>query len=410
VGIFSFLKNKHGTAGPIAQPLPDADAARERQREIARATAAKIDEIELEMAAAIFDDDAWSGGRRVPAAADIPELTDILHDAPDDAAGPTDAQAVEEAALLYANGQLDAAERILLTSLADAGRTDRLPWRMLLDLYQIAGREADFDDIAIDYASRFETSPPAYQAPADAAFTGVTPTASLDGPLDAGIREALTRVLAPSPSPVVRFEFGGVTGATARGCTLLVAALQQLRRDGRELVLVGTDRLTAVLRPLVIIGERNASQAPWLLLLELLLLMNREKDFEQTAMDYCITFDLSPPSFERPPRAALSLDAGPVIGGDRFLLPGVVDSGDVAGLLAAIDAHAARPSPLVLDCSRLVRIDVAAANALGARLRTLAGEGSAAERAVTLRDLNHLVAPLLRLLGIGANAHLATRK
>jgi anti-anti-sigma regulatory factor len=62
--------------------------------------------------------------------------------------------------------------------------------------------------------------------------------------------------------------------------------------------------------------------------------------------------------------------------------------------------------PLVLDCSRLARIDYAAAMALGALLRQLAGEcrrrrGDAAKRSIELRDLNHLVAALLRLLGVG---------
>ena len=32
--------------------------------------------------------------------------------------------------------------------------------------------------------------------------------------------------------------------------------------------------------------------------------MNREKDFEETAMDYCVTFEVSPPSFEAPARTA----------------------------------------------------------------------------------------------------------
>lgn len=451
MGIFSFLKKKNDATGDATEgiahpatpavsagtrPAPQTNAERERQREIARATAAKIDEIELEMASAIFDDDAWDGGRRSsghgvqsPAAmpamadADVPELTDILDDfagsgpesslgsSPDAAASPSTSPAVEEAAILYANGQADAAEQVLLASLAEAGAQQRLPWRMLLDLYQLSGREEAFENIAIDFASRFETSPPAYQPragwsadlPAAQAFAGATPTASLVGHLDQHVASALARVLAPSPSPIVRIEFSGVTGVTAPACALLHEVLQQVRRGGRELVLAGADGMMAVLRPMLTVGARNASPAPWLLLLELLLLTDREKAFEETAMDYCITFEVSPPSFERPAHAALSLAAGPAVGGDRFLLPAVVE-GDCAALLAALDAHAARHPDLVLDCSRLARIDYAAANALGARLRTLAQDG----RRIELRDLNHLAAALLRLLGVDAHAVLAT--
>jgi ABC-type transporter Mla MlaB component len=436
VGIFSFLKKKGDTAESKAEapPRPEpksepvmrmarggTEAERERQREIARATAAKIDEIELEMASAIFEDDAWGGSRRTPAvatAAGNGTLLDINteqllgpEDLPDSAMDTSSAPVVEEAAILYANGQAEAAELALRGHLDDIGRTERLPWWMLFDLYQIAGREPEFESIAIDYASHFGTSPPAYQplsAPvAGKPLAGVIPTASLAGQLDEGAGAPLARVLASASGQLARLEFSGITGATPEGCKLLLDALQRLRKGDRELVLVGADQLVAMLHPMLTIGERDASQAPWLLLLELLLLTNREKDFEETAMDYCVTFEVSPPSFEPPPHTALSLNTTGTFDGDRFLLQGVVE-GDSGALLSAIDAYAGRQpaQALVLDCSRLTRMDYAAANALGARLRTLA-EGP---RKVELRDLNHLVATLLHLLGASAYVDIYTHK
>jgi len=447
VGLFSFLKKKNDApearagARPRAALRPavpdpasafapttrmplDTEEERERQREIARATAAKIDEIELQMTSDIFDDEGWAGNRRAPAvaagAANAPLLdlntADLLVEegVPNTAVAPSSAPAVEEAAILYANGQLDAAEAALRGCLDSECRSERQPWWMLFDLYQASGREAAFESIAIDYASHFETSPPAYtplvaQA-AQQAFTGVTPTATLSGQLDAGAREQLARVLA-ADWPMVRLEFSAIASATPEGCAALLAALQTLRRDGRELVVAGADHLVAVLRPMLAIGERSAGEAPWLLLLELLLLMNREKDFEETAMDYCVTFEVSPPSFEAPARAAVSVGATAGLdtaAGDRFLLPGLVE-GDSTALLAAIDAYAAEHGALVLDCSRLARIDYAAAMALGSRLRQLAGDGDD-KRSIELRDLNHLVAALLRLLGVGEHARLYAHK
>lgn len=458
MGLFDFLKKKGDTpqaqaepgarvrpdpaplAGPVTRLAVDKEAERERQREIARATAAKIDEIELEMASAIFDDDAWSGSRRPPAAvagaasASLPDHnTDMLlgpDDLPDAVAAPSSAPVVEEAAVLYANDQLDAAALALLASVhetlqdADSGTSDRLPWWMLFDLYQIMGREAAFESVAIDYASRFETSPPTYRALADTAralagaaledqFAGAIPTASLTGRLDDGQqpRAQLARAQVPSPSPLVRFEFQGIVDVTAPGCALLLGTLQALRKTGREIVLAGADHLVAVLRPMLAIGDRSAGAAPWLLLLELLLLTNREKDFEETAMDYCVTFEVSPPSFEAPRHAAavspaaVGPAADPASGSDRFLLPAVM-RGDGAALLSAIAGHAARHPVLVLDCSRLARIDYVAANALAVHLRTLATAG----RDVVLRDLNHLAAALLRLLGVGEQVRLYTHK
>jgi len=431
MGLFDFLKKKNDAplAGVDARPRPDqtlaspvtrlsldTEAERERQREIARATAAKIDAIELEMTSAIFDDDAWAGNRRPPAAAGAPlpdQDTDILpgpHDMPDAAAAPSSAPIVEEAAILYANDQLEAAALLLRTSVHDQG-ADRLPWWMLFDLYQIMGLEHEFESIAIDYASAFETSPPTYRpvaapSPApDHQFAGAIPTATLSGHLDDGppARAQLDR--AAAPGPLVRFEFQGISAVTPSGCALLLDALQAQRKAGRELVLAGADHLVAVLRPMLAIGDRGTSAAPWLLLLELLLLTNREKDFEETAMDYCVTFEVSPPSFEAPQRAAVRLAAGPATAGDRFLLPAAI-RGDSAALLASIADHAALHTALVLDGSRLARIDYAAANALAAHLRALAQDG----REVVLRDLNHLVASLLRLLGVGDQVRLYAHK
>jgi ABC-type transporter Mla MlaB component len=297
---------------------------------------------------------------------------------------------------------------------------------MLFDLYQSTGREPAFESIAIDYASHFETSPPAYSpilaplaanaAPsAHQAFAGVTPTATLSGQLDTTAGAQLARVLASS-LPLVRLEFSTIVSATPEGCAVLLEALQTLRRAGRELVVAGADHLLAVLRPMLAIGDRTPGEAPWLLLLELLLLMNREKDFEETAMDYCVTFEVSPPSFEAPARAAVSVGAGSgasTVASDRFLLPGVLE-GSSAALLDAIAAHAGQHAALVLDCSRLARIDYAAANALATRLRQLAGhpgdQDGEDRPAIELRNLNHLVAALLRLLGVGDYARLYAHK
>ena len=409
MGLFSFLKKKSDTPADEELLVVDtrlragepsrlaSEAERERQRAIARATAAKIDEIELEMSSAIFDDEpAWgSAARRPAAAAAAPEPVPGLDDQPDAAAVPATAPAVEEGAILYANGQAAAAESLLRDSLADFGRIERLPWWMLFDLYQATGQEARFESIAIDYASHFETSPPAWQPPPPAQdvpqLTGVAATESFGPVLDGGIAPRLQRLLA-AHAPLVRVDVGAVRSADATGCTLLLKALQALRKEGRELVLAGADALMATLRPMLAVGDRTTGEAPWLLLLELLLLSNREKDFEESAMDYCVTFELSPPSFETPRHVSTAAPAP--VAGDRFLLPPLA-LGECAALLDAVDAYAEGRDILVLDCSRLARMDYACATALQGRLRVHTEQ----QRRVELRDLNHLVAALLRLLG-----------
>ena len=454
VGLFSFLKKKNEAPpeAPATRLRADeparlaSEAERERQREIARATAAKIDAIELAMTTDLFDDldTGWGSGHRPPAAAAAPlapggdtelgPLIGPLTDQPDAAATPANAPVVEESAILYANGQADLAEQMLRDSLGELGRTERLPWWMLFDLYQAQGREAQFESIAIDYASHFETSPPAYterlpRAAPQQVFTGVAPAVRIGGLLDAGVAAQLQALRAPaSAGKPVRLDFGAVRSASLDGCACLLTGLQGLRAEQREVDLAGADALLAVLRPMLAIGERGSGEAPWLLLLELLQLLDREKDFEETAMDYCVTFEVSPPSFEAPLRsvpagapAATDATSPPQAAGQRFLLPPVVD-GDIAPLLAAIDTYAAStqegaaPSDtgtldaaapgIVLDCSRLARIGFGAANALHGRLRALAAGG----RQVELRELNHMVAALLRLLNYGDCARLYAHK
>jgi ABC-type transporter Mla MlaB component len=444
VALFSFLKRKNepvaaaGVTTPRRSGEPtrmtlDTEAERARQRAIARATAAKIDAIELAMASDIFNEPepAWGSEARRPSAAApaSPGVPDVVavpvaepDETPDPAARPASAPVAEESAILYANGAANDAEQLLLASLRGPGRTERLPWWMLFDLYQASAREHDFESIAIDYASHFETSPPAFTplaAPGNAAsrFAGVAPAEVFAGALDHGIDGQLQRLLAAAAGTPVRLEFVGVQGATPDGCARLLTALQALRRDRRDLLVAGAEQLIAVLRPMLAIGERSNHQAPWLLLLELLQLLNREKDFEETAMDYCVTYEVSPPSFE--PAAAVvgaaragpasagagHWDAVPAVAGNRFMLPALVE-GDSRALLAAIGAYAAEDDIVVLDCSRLARIDYAAASALHGCLAALAASG----RRIELRDLNHLVAVLLRLLGYAGCARLYAHK
>jgi ABC-type transporter Mla MlaB component len=194
-------------------------------------------------------------------------------------------------------------------------------------------------------------------------------------------------------------DFSRVVAVEPEGCALLVDALRIVQR-GRELILVGAAELVVQLRTIVDVGRRDGGEAPWLLLLELLRLQGREKEFEEASMDYCVTFEVSPPPYVTPGRVASEprQPAGPA--GDRYLLPRTI--GDGTHVLAGIRGYADRSPSLVFDCSRLARIEYGAATALLALLNELAADG----RRVELRDLNHLAAALLGLLGAGGAVRL----
>jgi ABC-type transporter Mla MlaB component len=438
VGLFSIFKGKKDRQpdspdtgpetrlrGEPSRLIVDGDAERARQREIARATAAKIDAIESAMADDIFNtpEPAWGSGRRGrggKAREDdgdtLPMLelatTELLSD-DDPIEAPVYAQTapiIEEIAILYANDQMVIAEQMLLESLRDVGRTDRTVWWMLFDLYQVMGRQDDFDNVAIDYASQFETSPPTWAPPVvpgaeESNFAGVTPTEVFAGVLDGHVAPRLERLLQlAETNQMLRLEFGRIQDVTPEGCQLMLDTLTVLRKRERELIVAGAAELAALVRSTIAIGERDASEAPWLLLLALLQLLNREKDFEETAMDYCVTFEVSPPSFETPQHVATTSTITAPTRTECFMLPTVVNSGANA-LFDAIDAYAEHAPTLLIDCSRLARVDYGAASAMLNRLRPIA-----AEKKIEFRDVNHLVAALFKLLSYSDVARLFPHK
>jgi hypothetical protein len=189
------------------------------------------------------------------------------------------------------------------------------------------------------------------------------------------------------------------------GCALLLAALKKTQGGERELMVVGATELADQVRAILQIGNREGGEAPWLLYLELLRLLNREKEFEESSMDYCVTFEVSPPPFVAPKKVANAPRQATAAASDRFMLPAVVE-GDISALLRAIDEYAGQYPALVFDCGRLTRMEFGAASALHAKILEL----SAGERRIEFRDLNHLVAALMRLLGYADIARLFPHK
>jgi len=429
MGLFSLFKKAEAlpplTDDEQARLAANSEAERQqqaaRQREIARATAMKIDAIESAMAADIFNlpEPAW-GSQRPPRPprddgddelGDIPTTLLLADDALPLAAADDNAPAVEEIAILYANGQCGVAQQMLTAAVADTTgqNSDRTAWWMLFDLYQASGQQEAFDNLSIDYASTFETSPPSWQAPLAAApgWAGLTPTESFSGVLGPHIAPQLDRLRAlAADNPVLRLEFTRVAAVNADGAVLLLETLRQLQQQQRELILVGAAALTAQIRSNLSIGRRDEGDAVWLLLLELLQLQNREKEFEQISMDYCVTFEVSPPSFTPPHKVAMAPAQHVSASPDRFMLPPIIEQ-QLGPLLPAIRQYAEQYPALVFDCSRLTRIDYACAIQLHSLLQELAG---AEGRKIAFRDVNHLVTALLRLLGYANLARIYPHK
>ena len=136
--------------------------------------------------------------------------------------------------------------------------------------------------------------------------------------------------------------------------------------------------------------------------------MNRQQDFEEASIDYCVTFEVSPPAFIAPKSrvttAAVEEHVEDVLPEHVFMMPTVVES--KSDLIDTITKFIQLHNPAVLDCSRLTRVDFSAASQLLAGLAPLAGD----DHVVELQNVNHLVYALFNVIGLREVARISVRK
>lgn len=323
---------------------------------------------------------------------------------------------VEEAAMLFASDQAAAArvalEQAVNGSAAMKGSEgSEQAWDMLFELYQLSGKREAFETLALAYAARFEKSPPTWgesrsEVRDPALATGGRAFMALTSVLNAKSDEVLKQLLKMAAgNQWVRLDLSRLADADNGGCALLVSALKKLRKEKRECVLNGSDHLAAILKRKIVPGERE-NEAVWLLLLELYQRLYRQEPFEETALQYAITFEVSPPSWEAPREKPLSAPVAPVQAatGIPSLSGEIVGAG--ASAFAEILAAAERQDEVVIDASRLQRMDFVSAGML---LNALLALQTAGKR-VRISSVSHLVAALFAVIGIGEIATLETRK
>jgi len=437
--------------------LPD----RERHRDHARQTAAKIDAIEAEMARDLLHGIGRTSGASAPVAAPAPAPQTIVRSGntippmgrsttvvatvvasldvnSEMLAGDIDAieintsggsSVIDETAILFSNGQLDAAESVLRAGLRrdDLGSATRTAWHMLFELVNQRGDRAAFEQLTMDYALRFENSPPAWMdyleaspgrpavnaAPRMPSQNGA-PSVRLPHLIDAGIVGHLEQLRALTAAhAAVQLDLSDARSVDIAGASLLLRVVGAFKRSHRELTLVGAAGFADVLSRTVESGRRDPSDAAWMLLLEVLRMLNRQEEFEEAAIQYCITFEVSPPSWE-PPAANLKVAAASNLpaatpdstaAGSPLELRGVVE-GDGEPSFGRLVAAAKNQQQVVVDCLHLRRLAFSAGSALLGTLQRIRKGGTNVE----LRNANTLVAALLHLLGVTAITPVHTRQ
>ncbi len=324
---------------------------------------------------------------------------------------PVDALA-EEAAVLFANNQDKAAQAVLESALPSyrSGPAERL-WLMLFDLYRMSGQQQAFEATEIEYARAFEKSPPGWSS--KAADTVRVPESAAGSVLFKGdllgsnatafeaVRQALEK------NRKMRLDLSKVKQVDSDGCGCLLTFLVRARKNKGEIELLGREALGELVQGRVETGRADGKEC-WLLLLELCQLQGRQEAFEEVAINYAVTFEESPPSWEAARVAAPEpVVRTPVVaagegGGNAYVLSGEVKSSRFGDLAGYANGH----DPVLIDCAELTRMDFISAGALLNALTAIRSSG----KQIVFRHPNHLVAELFGVVGLKAVATIVFAK
>ena len=293
----------------------------------------------------------------------------------------------------------------------DLGDAELRAWGGLFDLLQVLGRKPAFDALALTFARRFEKSPPAWSAAkveenSAAETTGGRAHVSLSGVLNAGVGAVLKQTMKlAATSTLVRMDVAKLTDADDSGATLLLRGIAALKRARKEFVFGSPEHLAQILAAKLVPGERE-NESMWLLLLELHQQAFRQDAFEEAAVNYAITFEVSPPSWialpERREEAPTTSQPPHKAGG--FILQGQL-LGAGAADFAPLEAAVAGRDEFDIDAHKLVRIDGASARVLLELLTRLSAGG----KKLRIVGLSTLVTAFLETLGFTQVAELRSR-
>jgi anti-anti-sigma regulatory factor len=314
---------------------------------------------------------------------------------------------VEQVVVLYANGQDGAARSLLETFVRSyRGSEGKRFWLLLFDLLQATGDRAAYEKLGADYAEACEMSPPTWSQESPAAKQ----SASSVGPRKIFLQGVLT---ADGALPVI--ELAKLIEQKAQvtvDCTKLIGCddevagqladlLVRARKTRLSVTLGGVEVFIDRLNSRIVAGDA-AHEPAWRLLLEMLQRHGTQDAFEERAVDYAVTFELSPPSWEA--RVAGAVPAAPLArpSDDAHYLSGELKGCRFDDLVAVIEA-AEQP---ILDFSGVRRLDFVSAGQLVNRLAPF----KAAGREIIIRSPNHLVAELMAVVGLNKQARILVPK
>jgi len=363
---------------------------------------------------------------------------------------------LEEASIRFANGDDAGAEAGLMEVLRPTGaRIDHdETWLTLFDLYRASGQQDRFETAAIDFAGRFGRSAPQWfsipeavgrmHAPPAAAPVAGAPAqqvANWTCPATLGTQTvvAMTAALAKA-APPWRLSWVKLNTIDESAVEALTKLFTQWASQPVQLRFIGADNFEKVLKNATPSGDKGINPSWWKLRMEVLRVMHRPDEFELVALDYCVTYEVSPPSWDsarceyKPLQEDGSYVAGHTIIGEAFrdslssgMSMGYSDThaaamnsqmsnistvelagqilGDATEALDMLESKLMGADVMVISCARLIRIDFSAAGTLLNWVTARQAEG----RQVQFIEVHRLVAAFFNVIGISEHARVLAR-
>lgn len=349
---------------------------------------------------------------------------------------------LEEAAILFAHGDtLGARTRVLeqLVQCLGAGpgadeEKIAVLWHAVLDLCRAMGDEETFEPLAIDYADHFGRSAPLWSSmpqrlglPVSLGGTSKTVAKrqfqwSAPSMLTVGSVTALRAAQEGAPQPW-SMSWLRLNSMDEAALAPLAKLLDEWASSQGQFVMSDASRLLQLLEDKTPVEDRSQSPQWWALRMAVLRLMHRMDAYEQVALDYCITYEVSPPSWADPvchcvvqeegeadvsvlQEASRHSVHGSAAGGVVPVpldmskgLAGVIE-GDPQPWLDALTERAKPGQVLDIACDNLIRLDFVAAGSVLNWAADMQNQGYS----LRFTQLHQLVAVFFCIIGIHEHA------
>ena len=366
---------------------------------------------------------------------------------------------LEEAAIRFANGDDEGAESGLLAALRGEALMPEAAqsWAAaLLDLYRATQDRVRFDEALAEFPHRFETITPQWSAIGEPTASAAQTSGEQDATPQRATRDYSIGAIWSSPSELNALALENLRDAMASNPTpwhldwsrlvhiaedampLMAGLFGSLCDEPVALRFSGAQQLVDTLRTMMPSGDQTIKPDWWAMRLNALRTLQLHDDFELAALDYCVTYEVSPPAwqearckyanvgaqedttdtttilatistqpsawstgFGRMPTMPVGLDSAPFV---NLELTGSV-LGDATYALDAFQANERRGDGIVVSCKGLVRVDFSAAGSILNWVAMREAEGCH----VQFHDVHRLVAAFFNVIGINEHARVLPR-